>query len=177
MVVTLHDNSSALPVELYYPYPNQSSFLLGEWYWNDGVKKSQSSFQNLTKIVGHPDFRPEDVSGKNWHLIDARLSGDLSCDSWEDEESNGAWVRTPVNIKVPFHKRALHPGQQDFYAGVLHHRRLVSVIKEKITSDHPHLHYEPYELQWQPNESSEPVRVYGELYTSEAFIEAHRDLQ
>ena len=39
------------PVETYHPYPNQSSFLLGEWYWNDGVQKSQSSFQNLLKIV------------------------------------------------------------------------------------------------------------------------------
>ena len=44
------------PVETYHPYPNQSSFLLGEWYWNDGVRKSQSSFQNLLKIVGHPEF-------------------------------------------------------------------------------------------------------------------------
>ena len=26
------------PVETYHPYPNQSSFLLGEWYWNDGVQ-------------------------------------------------------------------------------------------------------------------------------------------
>jgi hypothetical protein len=53
------------------------------------------------------------------------------------------------------------------------------VVKEKIMhlSSHPHLHFEPYELFWQPTETSKPVKVYGELYTSEAFIEAHHDLQ
>jgi hypothetical protein len=173
------------PVETYHPYPNQSSFLLGEWYWNDGVQKSQSSFQNLLKIVGHPEFRPEEVAGLNWHSIDAQLSGDWQFDSlddegsWQDERADGDWVKTPIKIKVPFHKRMLHPGEKVFDAGILHHRKLVSVIREKITSPsaHPHLHFEPYGLYWQPKESSEPVRVHGELYTSQAFIEAHHDLQ
>ena len=173
------------PVETYYPYPNQSSFLLGEWFWNGGVQKSQSSFQNLLKIVGHPEFRPEDVAGLNWQSIDAQLSGDRRVDSlddegsWQDELVDGDWVKTPIKIKVPFHKRMLHPGEKVFDAGNLHHRKLVSVIREKITraSSHPHLHFEPYELYWQPKECSEPVRVHGELYTSEAFIEAHHELQ
>ena len=60
------DLSSTPPAHSYAPYPNLSLFLLGEWYWNGGEKKSQSSFQNLIKIVGHPDFCPEDVAEKNW---------------------------------------------------------------------------------------------------------------
>ena len=40
-----------------------------------------------------------------------------------------------------------------------------------------HLHFEPYELFWQPNVATEPVRVHSELYTSDAFIEAHNKLQ
>jgi hypothetical protein len=173
------------PVETYHPYPNQSSFLLGEWYWNDGVQKSQSSFQNLLKIVGHPEFRPEDVAGLNWQSIDIQLSGDRRVESldeegcWRDEQVDGDWVKTPIKIKVPFHKRMLHPGEKVFDAGNLHHRKLVSVIREKITrsSTHPYLHFEPYGLYWQPKESSEPVRVHGELYTSKAFNEVHHDLQ
>jgi hypothetical protein len=172
-------------VETYHPYPNQSSFLLGEWYWNDGVQKSQSSFQNLLKIVGHPEFRPEDVARLNWRSINSQLSGDRRRDSlddeesWQDEHADGGWVKTPIKIRVPFHKRMLHPGEKVFDAGFLHRRKLVSVIREKIMrpSSHPHLHFEPYELYWQPNEGSEPVRVHGELYTSEAFIEAYHDLQ
>ena len=62
---------------------------------------------------------------------------------------------------------------------MLRHCKLTSVIREKISSpsSHPHLHFELYELYWQPNEKSEPVRVHGELYSSETFIEAHQKLQ
>jgi Plavaka transposase len=178
--------SSGPPARIYYPYPNQSSFLLGEWYWNDGERKSQSSFQNLLNTVGHPAFRPEDVAGKNWRAIDAQLSGGHSKvsnleDDWGDAQDSrpSSWIKTPIKINVPFHKRMQHPGQKWFNAGTLHHRQLTSLIREKITraTSHAHLHFEPYELFWQPNESAEPVRVHGELFTSEAFIQAHRELQ
>ncbi|KAF8225725.1 hypothetical protein L208DRAFT_1305211, partial [Tricholoma matsutake] len=121
------------PADSYHPYPNQSSFLLGEWYWNGGLKKTQSGFQDLIKIVGHPNFQPEDVSGTNWQLINAQLSGDQPCnpsnnEGWEDKEDNSGWVRTPIKIKVPFPRRSLHPGQKEFDVGTLHHCKLVSVI-------------------------------------------------
>lgn len=114
------DTPSSLPVNSYYPYPTQSSFLLGEWYWNDGVQKSQSSFQDLLKIVGHPDFRPEDVARVDWRRINVQLGGEsrgdgsndgVSEDGWEDERVEGDWISIPIKIKVPFHKRTLHPGQ------------------------------------------------------------------
>jgi len=95
------------PVDPYYAYPTRSSFLLGEWYWNDGVKKSQSSFRNLLKIVGNADFRPQDVAGVNWRLIDAQLGGDSRGDgedNWEDERDDRDWIETLINIMVPFHK-------------------------------------------------------------------------
>jgi hypothetical protein len=173
------DLSSPPRVHSYGPYPNLSSFLLGEWYWNDGERKSQSSFQKLLKIVGHPDFRPEDVAEKNWPLIDAQLSGERCEDKEDDWEDDGGWIKTPIRINVPFSNRMLHPGQKEFNAGILHHRKLMSVIRERITrpSMHPHLHFEPYKLFWQPNDAIEPIRVHGELYTSDTFIEAHNKLQ
>ena len=180
----LINTSPTILTNIYHPYPNQTSFLLGEWYWNGGEKKSQLSFQRLLEIIGHPAFRPEDVAGNNWRRIDTQLSGEPfqranDGGSCVDEETDSDWIKTPVKISIPFHKRMSHPGQKDFDAGILHHRKLTSVIKEKITrlSTHPHLHFEPYECFWQPNNATEPVRVYGELYTSDAFLEAHRVLQ
>jgi hypothetical protein len=178
--------SSTPPVHRYGPYPNLSSFLMGEWYWNGGERKSHASFEQLIKIVGHPDFRPEDVAGNNWRLLDAQLSGERGEssnkeDDWEDERVSRpeGWIKTPIRLKVPFHKKMKQPGQKEFDAGILHHRKLMSVVRERITrpSMHPHLHFEPYELFWQPNAATEPIRVHGELYTSEAFIEAHSQLQ
>jgi hypothetical protein len=78
---------------------------------------------------------------------------------------------------VPFHKRTLCPEQEESEAGKLYlHKPL---IREKISrpSSHPHLRHEPYELYWQPIEATKEVRVHSELCSSEAFIEAHRNLQ
>ena len=55
------------------PYPNESSFLLGDWYWNGGRQKSLKDFRFLLDIIGRPEFHPEDVCGTKWHAIDAKL--------------------------------------------------------------------------------------------------------
>lgn len=57
----------------FYPYPNETSFRLGDWYWNGGVQKSQQSFRDLLGIVGSPSFSSEDVRKRNWSQIDKTL--------------------------------------------------------------------------------------------------------
>jgi hypothetical protein len=174
----------------YAPYPSRASFLLGEWYWMGVVNKSELEFKNLLDIVAHPDYQPQDVARANWPRIDAQLIGGSKAikmpkygiqrdDDWEDELADGDWVETPFKINVPFHSRTLHPGPKEFDVGILHHRKLVSVIREKFSrpSSHPHLHYEPYEMYWQPNHVPEPIRVHGDLYMSDSFIEAHHEIQ
>lgn len=55
----------------------------------------------------------------------------------------------------------------------------MSVIKEKVTSekDSQLFHYYPYQATWKRTEDSPEVELYGELYASRAFREAHEDLQ
>jgi hypothetical protein len=130
----LINTSPTILTNVYHPYPNQTSFLLGEWYWNGGEKKSQLSFQRLLEIIGHPAFCLEDVAGNNWQHINAKLSGDENDGgSCVNEETNGDWIKTPIKISIPFHKQMSHPGQKDFDVGILHHCKLTSVIREKIT--------------------------------------------
>ena len=50
------DGHAVLIKDQYMPYPNKSSFLLGEWYWNQGSQTSQSSFRKLLDIVSGPGF-------------------------------------------------------------------------------------------------------------------------
>jgi len=124
------------------------------------------------------------VAGTNWQHVNAQLAGERygnikGMDGWEDEPDTGGWTKTPIKIDIPFHKQTLYPETKEFDAGILHHRKLTSVIWQKLTqpSNHPHLHFEPYELFWQPNDTARPIRVYGELYTSDAFLQAHHEVQ
>ncbi|KIJ17514.1 hypothetical protein PAXINDRAFT_9462 [Paxillus involutus ATCC 200175] len=45
----------------YHPYPNASSLLLGDWFWNHGTQKLKKSFKRLLEIIGSPQFCPEDI--------------------------------------------------------------------------------------------------------------------
>jgi hypothetical protein len=172
---------SAPPPSSLYPYPNTSSFRLGDWYWNKGAQKSQEDFKTLLNIVGDPEFNPQDVRDAKWSEIDATLAAnDFDADSkreWHDKDAG--WKRKPVTIDIPFHNRMKNPGTQKKVVCDLYYRSIIDVIKEKLRNpaDDARFHYEPYDLRWRPTEDSDEARVYGELYTSAAFQEAHRDLQ
>jgi hypothetical protein len=180
------DSTSSQPDNAFYPYPNENSYLLGDWYWNNGHQKSRESFRRLLNVVGNPNFRPEDVRSTQWTKVDAALARndfdevpkDDNQPEWMDEDAG--WKKTPVTISAPFHSRsAKTPGPKDYFIGDFYHRSLVSVIREKLSQpqDVQQFHYEPFELLWQPSNGSTNVRVHGELYTSPAFLDAHRELQ
>jgi len=133
------------------PYPNESSFLLGEWYWDDSIQKSHKNFDRLVKIVGHPDFRPEDVRHTKWKSIDAQLAGTTYHKADEDEEwLDAGWETKEIKVSVPFPKCAAQPGPREYTVGTLYYCPIVNVIREKFSNPHnsQHYHYEPFELFW-----------------------------
>jgi len=163
----------------YGPYPNKSSFCLGEWYWNHGTQKTQKNFKELVHIISDDDFQPSDIQSANWDKINAKLTEDGDADDGEWADVDAGWTASPITISVPFHRFTPNPGPRNFTVANFHHRSLLSVIREKLSdlNDSPHFHYEPYELLWQPSDKHDPVRIHGELYTSQAFIDAHNTLQ
>ena len=164
----------------FFPFPNESSFRLGHWYWTGGVQKSLQSFKDLIDIVGHTDFDPDDVRETKWDKIN-RILGDNVEKGQEGEwmDVDAGWKTTPIKIEVPFHKRMQTPGVKEYITGNLHHRSLVDVIKERIADPHSAstFHMEPYKLLWQPSKDRPEIRLHGELYTSDAFLEEHQALQ
>lgn len=163
---------------LFHPYPNESSFLLGDWFWNGGVQKSHESFRKLLAIIGNPKFSSEDVGATNWDRVNAELGlNDWDAGEWVDEDAG--WHKTSVTFQVPFPKSTHNPGPRSYTIPDFYHRSLTSVIREKLGNSlqNPHFHYEPFELLWKPAGQEEPVRLHGELYSSPAFIDAHNNLQ
>lgn len=167
------------------PYPNASSFALGEWFWTTSLQKTKSDFKHLIGIITDPAFRTDDLRDTSWDQIDKQLGDSGSELDWFDEPDAG-WTRTPVTIRVPFaykiNKRDRNRPDpvepQDFVIENFYHRNIVSILKERLNStDAHHFHLEPYKLYWQLESWTEPTRVQGEVYTSPAFIDAHNELQ
>jgi hypothetical protein len=59
--------------DTFHPHPNQSSFLLGDWFWAGGLQKSQKSFKELLWIIGDTEFGLEDIRTTRSNLIDNEL--------------------------------------------------------------------------------------------------------
>lgn len=174
----------------FYPYPNETSFLLGEWFWNSGSQKSQKNFKKLLDIVGSDKFSPADIRQTNWSKVNNELAiNDWDVGEWVDEDAG--WYRSSVTINVPFYSEKANPqskhrigGPRKYLVHDFYHRKIVSVIRERLTKDAKskrHFHFDPFELLWNhldPNtENPKSVRLQGELYTSPAFIEVHQELQ
>ena len=68
------------------PFPNESSFHLGHWYWTGGVSKSLQSFKDLVDIVGHTDFDPRNICEMKWDKINKVLGENVR------EGGEGEWV-------------------------------------------------------------------------------------
>ena len=166
----------------FYPYPNEASLRLGDWYWNQGALKSKDSFRRLLDIIGSPSFRPDDIQNTKWTSID-HLLGMLTTDedleqSTEWLNNDAGWICTTVTISVPFSRRSANPGSKNYSVSDFYHRSLLSIIRERVLDPHDHhlFHYEPYELRWRRPGDNRDTTVHGELFTSRSFLEAHREL-
>ncbi|TFK16819.1 hypothetical protein FA15DRAFT_606329 [Coprinopsis marcescibilis] len=161
-------------------FNNLMCFQLCDWYWNSGTQKSLEDFQKLARILTNPQFSAADVASTNWkrlfHALGANaedVTGDES--QWIDDDG---WRTTPISIPVPFHQGMQNSGAPLHLVGDLYHRDILQIIEEVVADPRrgPSFHFKPYEVLWQPNGCSEPVRVYGELYNSDAFLGAHQEL-
>jgi hypothetical protein len=116
----------------FYPYPNKSSFLLGDWFWNGGLQKSQKSFRELLQIIGNAQFWPEDISAMRWNLINDQLGSSAEDAGEHAMPFEGAgWNKATINIKIPIHKCVDNPGVYDYLTADFFHRSLVSIICKK----------------------------------------------
>ncbi|KAJ3529705.1 hypothetical protein NMY22_g8891 [Coprinellus aureogranulatus] len=168
---------------LYGPFKSKSAFSLADWYWNS-TTKSFADFQKLLAIFKEPGFSMDDALNVNWRSAFKVLGSNRSD---LDDSDNGAWitddgwVSTPVNIEVPFHKQMKkNKGTADTHCiGHFRHRRIMSVIREKLScrEDSRYFHYYPHRATWKPTEDSAEVELYGELYASKAFRDAHDEIQ
>lgn len=162
------------------PFPNKSAFSLADWYW-ESRNKSFTDFQKLISILKQPDFSITDTTNVNWKSAFRSLGANRE-DIPEHEAEwihDDGWKLTPVTIDVPFHHRMRKPGMDSYLAGSFRHRSLVSVIKEKICNpkDNGAFHYQPYEATWKPTDDAPEVELYGELYASRAFRQAHEEVE
>ncbi|KAL6303260.1 hypothetical protein BKA93DRAFT_735257 [Sparassis latifolia] len=157
------------------PYPNESSYLLGRWYWNGSTMKSKADFKDLVGVLSHPRFTVSDVVDTKWNAVDREL-GDSGPSAMFDVRDG--WRESSVTISIPSGQKGVPAADFEvpgvFYRAIEDVTQVVFESKEAAT-----FHFEPYTLLWQPpaGVEAQEEEVYGELYSSSVFRQAHLDLQ
>lgn len=175
--------SSQAPKNPWFPLPNYSAFRFAQYFWNGGSQKSKQDRENLLTVLGDPLFKTEDVlEVADWDKVDRTM--DAVADGTLDDPSlpfmGDGWKADDVKISIPV-GRGGTTRAVDYTVPGFHHRSITNVLRDTFANDPAaeSFHYEPFREYWQDpnNPNAEPERVYGESYTSEAFNNAHEDIQ
>jgi hypothetical protein len=154
---------------------NTTITLLVQWFYSASSTKSLADVQNLIdNDISHEDFRAEDLQGVDFAREVKKL------DAFESSLEGKGWKESSVRIKVPC------PGHQkdeaeaaEFEVPGVFHRDLVDIIK--IACQDPDtldsFHTTPFREMWKPSEDADPIRLYGEAYTSDEMISAYEEVQ
>ncbi|KJA18101.1 hypothetical protein HYPSUDRAFT_122231, partial [Hypholoma sublateritium FD-334 SS-4] len=127
-VATDRSESDLGPSSLFQPYPNQNAFLLGEWYWSNGIQKTKDSFQKLVNIVSSGSFNAADVRNIVWNSIHKRLGEPADPEDMWQEEPDASWKETLIALSIPFDRNTPNPGLHLYTFPPFRHRSIVSVL-------------------------------------------------
>jgi len=188
-----------------HPYPNISAFLFNRFHWKGGKKPKKGRRELLQEVLLHDDFNVDDLRDVDFDRLDQELTsnpgGVTETNGWKVSEVP---IYIPIgkkHTKASLREAAArqrrdraagHDESEDdahsedeystgrkYYVPNLHHRSLVDIVTDACSgSASKDYHWHPFEEHWIPPwDPQKKERVYGEVITSKAFLEADRDLQ
>jgi len=166
---------------LYSAFSHPTAGLLMAWQYSGGTNKTGSELDCLwTSYIQDPAFNPR-IDTTFSHDQEKRHIEKYLATSNPFNAAHG-WKRSSVKIPLP-HEGSKYKSERDpnipwMMVDGVYHRDITDIIiaafQSKIASET--FHILPYEEYWKPSDDSEPVRIFGEAYTSPAFINAYREI-
>jgi hypothetical protein len=153
------------------PFENSSTFCV--IHLCHGRLHSTVNAQELVNVIHAPDFDLE-------HLDDFNLTRELKrLDAYANIHgltTDDGWNETSVYVRLPC-DNVTHESEDlvpEFEVQGLLYKRITDVIKSAFQGKKAqHFHLTPFATYWRPQDDVEPIRLVGELYTTDTFIQEH----
>jgi hypothetical protein len=167
------DSHPSEPRSSYWPFANATIHTVMQWMNNGQTMKSEAETTKFVhNVILAPSFDPADLTGFDAHRENQRLDKTLS----QESALRSQFTESSVDILVPSGERNVN-GRTFTVPGLLH-RKLTSVIQEAFEGPLAHLyHYSPFKLFQKSPLSGKEERIYGEIFTSDAFLEETENVQ
>ncbi|KAJ3816999.1 hypothetical protein F5880DRAFT_1618699 [Lentinula raphanica] len=149
--------SSSDSTNPYAPFPNASTYHMMKFAYDESNDNSfgLAGIQRVNdEIIQQPGFNPEDLLMQDGNEVQSRFH-----------------YPVPASHKNP-EDRAPTVVIEDVI-----HRDLLDVMKEAYSSDaSSEYHLRGFKQMWQRNDRPDPIRIHGEVYTSDAFLEMEKEV-
>lgn len=157
---------------------NESVHLLLDWHWTGNSKTLGDTDRLVHNVLQNPNFRLEELKNFRGTARETEAMDELLEEKYSVNES---WTESTIHIPVPSPKSSStsESTAPKFPISGVYHRSIVDVVAGALGEPGAkNFHLFPFKEYWQSQTpGSRPVRTFGELYTSDAFLREHRAVQ
>ncbi len=164
----------------YHPFSNPSAATMMAAHYSGTPLQSAQKTTLFAHILGSlgSDLDPSDLCNFNITRENKRLDSYLTSASETAFQSEDGWLESSVKIRLPLDKKKmLETEAAEFEIGGVFHRDIIDVISSVYQSDAvKSFHFIPFKEFWKPSEDAPPERLYGELFSSQAMLDADDEI-
>jgi hypothetical protein len=180
----LKSGLSTAAKSFFSPFLNVTTYRLVNWAYSGSNEKSFAEVDRMVNdVVLADDFDREHL--RNFRMASEAARLDKPPDKSPLTPEDG-WISTSVKIPIPSETRigvrqasgTSEARAPEFEVKDVHYRRPLEVLKaalrEKSAED---FHLTPFKTMWKLDENSEPERLYGEIYSSDAMLQEYNKIR
>ncbi|KAJ4488967.1 hypothetical protein C8J55DRAFT_558004 [Lentinula edodes] len=178
------ESSQDAPESPYAPFANPSIYHMMKYAYGKHAEGLAAAQKINDDVIQQPCFDPRDLIGfnaqKEAKKLDAYQSQTISTPSQSKFpfENHSGWTRSSVNISLPC-AGARNPEDKapKFKVDGVIHQDLLSVRQEAYTGDGAaEFHLRGFKQMWNREGHAQPIRIYGEVYTSDAYLTMEKEV-
>ncbi|KAG6380707.1 hypothetical protein JVT61DRAFT_5085 [Boletus reticuloceps] len=167
---------------LYSAFSSPSAGLLMCWQYSGTNEKSGAELNRLWSFVTDPQFRASSLDTFN-HEREKKLVEKHLREKSNPFHVDHGWKTSSVSILLPHEGTCWPLGERDPSIPTLTvkeiYRRditdiIVATLQDDIASTY---HLTPFKEYWQPDPTTDPIRVFGEAYSSPEWLNLHQSVQ
>ena len=169
--------SAGIPSDPLAHSENPTVDLLLSWY-SEGSTDGATSLDRLVDCIRDPLFDISQLEG--FTAVNALRRFEREHLSSNALKPGDGWKCGKVTIRVPCtgHKQC-EEDAPEFTVDGIYYRDIVEIITMELKDpdSFENIHIRPFEEWWKPTEASDPIRVYSEVYTSDAMLQLEKGLE
>jgi hypothetical protein len=158
---------------------NLSRHLLLAWSTR-GLGSTPAGINDLVhNVIRHPDFNPSELEDFNAVTAIRRFEREWFPKPGAALKAGDGWKEGSVSIQVPCTGVAqLEDEAPEFIVNGILYRDVVEVITAELEDQQAFddIHVTPYKEFWDPCPGEESIRVYSEIYNSDAMLKADMEM-